>query len=118
MAKFYDLHLSENMAPSAALKAAQKWLRQSTRAHLIDYARKAGKKADIQSLATRLETDIQRGHSTGLRSASAAKALDTERARLFSGRRFSTLSAGTRSQINDRPFCHPYYWGGFIYTGV
>jgi CHAT domain-containing protein len=39
MARFYELWLTEGMAPPAALGEAQRWLRDSTRAELEDYSK-------------------------------------------------------------------------------
>jgi CHAT domain-containing protein len=39
MAKFYDLHLAEKLAPPTALKQAQAWLREATRNELIAFGK-------------------------------------------------------------------------------
>jgi tetratricopeptide (TPR) repeat protein len=41
MVRFYDLHLGEKVAPAAALRQAQLWLRDSTREALEAYVKKA-----------------------------------------------------------------------------
>jgi CHAT domain-containing protein len=47
MAKVYDLHLGERLAPATALKRAQAWLREATKAELIAYGRAAAGKAKL-----------------------------------------------------------------------
>jgi tetratricopeptide (TPR) repeat protein len=41
MVRFYDLHLGQKVAPAAALRQAQLWLRDSTREELEAYVKKA-----------------------------------------------------------------------------
>ena len=47
IAKFYDLHVGEGIAPPTALKRAQEWLRTASRETLIDYARDAAIKGKV-----------------------------------------------------------------------
>src|SRR5437868_15535210 len=44
IAKFYELHLGQGLAPPAALKRAQAWLREATRAELVAYVQTAATK--------------------------------------------------------------------------
>ena len=49
IAKFYDLHVGEGIAPPTALKRAQEWLRTASRETLIDYARDAAIKGKVDA---------------------------------------------------------------------
>jgi len=42
MARFYEIHLKENLPPSQALRAAQRWLRAATREQVIKYCESHG----------------------------------------------------------------------------
>jgi CHAT domain-containing protein len=112
MAKLYDLHLGGGLEPPAALRQAQVWLRQATRADLLAYAKTAVGKAKLD--ATRLAALIDKltgsTRARGGRFGAIRKALQEK--------------AAPASQPNDaramslRPFQHPYYWAGFVYTGL
>lgn len=58
IAKFYDLHIGDNLSPATALKGAQQWLRTATRVNLVEYAERQaqagnldlGRLADMKAL--------------------------------------------------------------------
>jgi CHAT domain-containing protein len=117
MAKFYDLHLDAGLLPATALKQAQAWLREAARTELINYGKAAAAKAKIDGKQfAPLESKL----------ASRLRSPDThfdEIANALQDKTSLPASAGRKVEVDDqtlqtRPFAHPYYWGGFIYTGL
>jgi CHAT domain-containing protein len=107
MIKFYELHFDRGLSPPAALKQAQSWLRTATKSDLIRAARDAGKAARIDgSKLASLETLLKSRRRSG----------ESLFARLWD----EIQSAPSKMQryLQSRPFSHPYYWGGFVYTGL
>jgi CHAT domain-containing protein len=121
IAKFYELHQGQGLKPAAALQRAQAWLRQATRAELVAYLQIAAAKHPEQvlkfsalqtSLATRAagfevlaerlarKTGFGAGKPQGQTGADAAK---------------SHLDPAISK---EKPFAHPYFWAGFIHTGL
>lgn len=114
IAKFYDLHFDDALTPSLALKRAQVWLRDATKAELIAFSNSVAEKARLEP--KRL-AELQSALGTRTRGG---------------GTRFSAtwnsiherVAAGITDRLRDsenlkmRPFAHPYYWGGFVYTGL
>jgi CHAT domain-containing protein len=118
MARFYELHLEGGLSPAAALKQAKAWLRGAARRELIAYAKDALKPANAQpqtpDLVARLSAG-RRGEVT--RFAGVWKALERG-----SPGHSKSAGGGDKKQAamespGDRPFAHPYFWSGFIYTG-
>jgi CHAT domain-containing protein len=108
MAKFYELHFDQGLAPSAALKQAKAWLRNATRRELIAYAKAAEKRVRIHQ--TQLP-DLVEALRTGRRPAGSR----------FKGlwdvlKEVGSFGAGGARQ-SAKPFAHPYFWSGFVYTG-
>jgi CHAT domain-containing protein len=113
MARFYDLHMG-GLAPPTALKQAQIWLRDSNSADIKAYAEKEAVKAKIDrarlaELGRALET---RRRSTSSRFAGIWEKLNTTPAapQPKTGKPAPRAKAG--------PFQHPYWWAGFVYTGL
>ena len=111
IAKFYELHLGAGLSPPTALRQAQAWLRQAIDEELGDYAKVAavdGQLEDRHLAAIEQElkpdalarsnrsapTEWTTGSNTGLSAPSSAP-----------------------PQGSARPYAHPYYWAGFIYSG-
>ncbi len=117
MARFYELHIDGGIAPAAALKQAKTWLRTATRRELIAYAKANFKPASAQAQVpdpVALLSGGRRGEPT--RSTAVWNALldaDATRGRQAKRRRGRHAVAS----LNDKPFAHPYFWSGFIYTG-
>lgn len=89
MVQFYERHLQEGLAPPAALRKAQLWLRDVTNAELGElFAKYKLAAADRPStrMAYALASDKFREH--------------------------------TLRDPNERPFAHPYYWAAFAFYGV
>jgi CHAT domain-containing protein/tetratricopeptide (TPR) repeat protein len=116
MAKFYDLHLRGGLAPSAALGRAQDWLRGAKKQELIAYAQEAAKAGhikpdDVARIANSLRRSdvlVRFGYQIG-GSEPGAQADDGQA-------RGASAVSGQRSE--SPPYAHPYFWGGFIYTGL
>lgn len=114
MAKFYDLHLDQGVAPPAALKRAQAWLREATKAQVMAYGKAAAIKGklDAQKFAE-LEREIKgRPRSADTRAGVLWNLIHVN---LANG---ATRKPTDRQRPEPRPFAHPFYWGGFVYTGL
>jgi CHAT domain-containing protein len=116
MAKFYDLHLAEKLAPPTALKRAQAWLREATRDELIAYGKASATAAKLDTtklgeLESTLAT-MRRARSTRF------NATWSRLQNRGGGATGSSSSPANQVAPVTRPFAHPYYWGGFVYTGL
>jgi len=120
IAKFYDFYRGGGLAPSSALRNAQTWLREATRAELVAYVK-----------ATALAQSTELGYLAPLQASLATRRTGFQRlAERFAtipsdGKRIEgppiTPEPGRRSEeapSDERPFFHPYFWGGFIHTGL
>jgi tetratricopeptide (TPR) repeat protein len=119
MAKFYDLHLGEErLPPATALQRAQAWLRQATRRELLVYVKTIGARTGTGELAIKLGYALQRGERGDARLFAISHVLK-KIATKASPRspRFRWLKWYKPSRMRERPFAHPYYWAGFVYTG-
>jgi CHAT domain-containing protein len=114
MAKFYDLHLDEGLSPPAALRAAQIWLRASTRADLIAYGEAA---AQSGHLTPEQSAELQGRLRSGPRAAEGADSRFALSWNIIQNRTGEANNAGTHDP-SSQPFAHPLYWGAFIYTGL
>src|SRR5262245_9975885 len=111
MARLYDLHLNAGREPPAALRDAQAWLRQATRAAQLSYVKNAAVKAKLDAGRLTALTDELTGRgSRGGRFGAIRKALHEKTAS-------ASQPKGARS-MSRHPFQHPYYWAGFVYTGL
>jgi hypothetical protein len=99
MAKFYDLHLSQGLPPSAALRQAQIWLRSARQRDLDSFAKTATRSGQL-SPGQLAELTKPRKRLGGVN---------------MSARPPSAAGVPTRSAP---PFAHPYYWAAFVYTGL
>jgi CHAT domain-containing protein len=114
IAKFYDLHMADKLSPPSALRGAQAWLRGATREDLVNYGRVSAAVAKLE--AAKL-AELEDTLST-LRRKRATRFTATwnrlqERNRSTTGSPADGAGAG-----GAKPFAHPYYWGGFVYTGL
>jgi CHAT domain-containing protein len=110
-----EFHMGAKLAPPTALARALAWLRATTSADLATYAKAAAKQGRLESRhGSEIEQALSeeaRGHS---RNAALVEWTVPEESR---------TSASTRKQADAtkrvaRPFAHPYFWAGFIYTGL
>jgi len=112
IAKFYELHLGSGLAPSTALMQAQKWLQGATNQDLVGFVR-----------ATRARGQLSARQLVQLEGALSAEALMRGRFnRLVQWppdnptRGLEIRPAGNVAVV-AKPYAHPYFWGGFVYTG-
>jgi CHAT domain-containing protein/tetratricopeptide (TPR) repeat protein len=113
IAKFYELHMDDRLPPPTALRRAQLWLRQATNADLQGYARIAARQGRLG-----------RGRAAEIGEALSAEGLTRSRGRTavewIGGNAPPTPGKRTTRTAERlaRPYAHPYYWAGFIYTGL
>ncbi|MCC7254005.1 CHAT domain-containing protein [Hyphomicrobium sp.] len=112
IAKFYELHMGGHLPPSTALHRAQTWLREATSADLNSYARVAATHGRLQS---RHLTEIENALGPeGMKRSTDGAPVDQEKRH--------TQTPGVTGSIerlqSARPYAHPYFWGGFIHTGL
>jgi CHAT domain-containing protein len=113
MAKFYELHLQAGLAPPTALARAQAWLREATNEDLDGYARVAAEQGRLESrhlteIAQALSTEgLARSRNRGLVAWIDAKPATDD----------GKTEPGAPKRL-ARPYAHPYFWAGFIYTGL
>lgn len=103
IAKFYELHIGQGMTPPAALRSAQLWLRDASAGDIERFAAsqklEARHVAEIRQAIGRLSTRMGGVSNPGTNGRD----------------RKTTTDTGTQEQ---KPYAHPYYWGGFVYTGL
>jgi CHAT domain-containing protein len=119
--RFYELHLQKELSPPAALRQAQLWLRDATRADLADYFHAAAAEGRLDGSKTRLLE-----HALGL--VPLPPNAGTDAAEMHVADRFFDLGIadGPPDAVpeprgrsgGERPFEHPIYWGGFVLTGM
>ncbi len=113
IAKFYELHMGAGMPPPAALSRAQAWLREATDADLKTYATSVAAQG---RLARRQLAQIRRDLSAeGLTRSHNRSVIDWIKP--IVGRAGGKKKASTAPEV-ARPYAHPFFWGGFIYTGL
>src|SRR5690606_24437089 len=112
IARFYELHIDKGLRPATALHQAQAWLRSATNADLTAYVQAA---ADAGRMA--------RSHADATRAAMSAESLRRGRNSAAvewlapASSRVDDTTREAPSQALARPFAHPYFWAGFVYTG-
>lgn len=96
IAKFYELHLGKGMAPAAALRSAQLWMRDAT-------ANEINRFATSQKMEARHVVEI-------------AKTVARLRGLMASSASGPPITIPTKADVL-KPYAHLYYWGSFTYTG-
>jgi CHAT domain-containing protein len=114
MAKFYELHMGHRLPPPMALRRAQLWLRQATNVDLADYASVAATQGRLESRhVAQIKEELSEAVLTRSRNAAAIDWITPSR---------ETRAVGKKTSSNARPlarpYAHPYFWAGFIYTGL
>ena len=121
IAKFYELHRGHGLTPAAALQRAQAWLGQATRAELVAYVQRAAAKNPEQALTfAGLQSSLEK-RAAGfdvLAERLARKAVGGAGKPLGQTRTDQTKSQLDASSSKEKPFAHPYFWAGFIHTGL
>jgi CHAT domain-containing protein len=113
IARFYDLHLGQGLPPPTALSRSQAWLRQATNVDLQAYARAAARRGQLKSRHLR---DIEQELGADALQSSRNNAL-VEWATPDPTRAPNKKVYGSPNRV-ARPYAHPYFWAGFIYTGL
>ena len=109
MVRFYEELLKNGQRPASALKAAQTWLRNATGNEIVAYARTntAGTEVSPVIMQGIEAAAIRSQRSGGSRNATIWRTVQT---------RSEQGATGNLSQ--RKPFAHPYYWSGFVLTGL
>jgi CHAT domain-containing protein len=97
MTKFYDLHRNGGLAPPAALKGAQDWLRKTPSDGLLAYAK------------TALDAN---------RFAALERGFQSDGTQVRYGVVISSPQATRPPTLPGPPFAHPFYWAAFVYEGL
>lgn len=100
MGKFYEGYMGGGLTPSAALRAAQLWLRDATvpdLRHALESWGKSGRVSSIENMIAAFDLRVS----------------ERESSRDFAlGDSFANISS------NNSPYSSPLYWGGFVHYGV
>jgi CHAT domain-containing protein/tetratricopeptide (TPR) repeat protein len=112
IAKFYELHIGAGLAPPTALSKAQAWLRNATSDDLDAYAKSATARGRLESR-----------HLAEIEAALSLEGMKRSRnSALFEWLVGNQQAGGTEASIEPNrlahPYAHPYFWAGFIYTGL
>ena len=107
IAKFYELHMEQRLSPPAALRQAQLWLSKATGDEIDAYSRGA---VALGRMENRHLAEIEQELSTD------ATVPAQDRAAAQEGTRAPTAT-GAVNRATAR-YAHPYYWAGFIHTGL
>jgi CHAT domain-containing protein len=113
VARFYELHLGERLSPPTALRRAQAWLREATSDDLNAYAKLAAARGRLQR---RQLAEIKTALSADGLNRSRNRAL-IEWSKPGAGKAKGKKSADAGKPV-ARPYAHPYFWAGFIHTGL
>ena len=113
MAKFYELHMMARLSPPTALHQAQAWLRGATADDLASYASGAAARGRLDGR-----------HLAEIRQALSAEGLARSRNRTvvqWNGpdpRDGSGSAPPAHVTSRAQPYAHPYFWAGFIHSGL
>ena len=114
IAKFYELHMGQGLAPPTALSRAQAWLRQATDADLGAYARVAAKQGRLESRhVAEIEQELSEEGLNRSRNRALVEWIEPDATRAAGKKKTDGVAKPVA-----RPYAHPYYWAGFIYTGL
>jgi CHAT domain-containing protein len=100
MGKFYEGYMGGGLTPSAALRAAQLWLRDATVPDLRDALERWGKSGRVSSIENMIA------------------AFDLRVSERKSSRDFALGDSFANISSNNSPYSSPLYWGGFVHYGV
>ena len=113
IAKFYEFHMGAKLPPPVALSRAQAWLQAATSADLAAYAKAAAKQGRLES---RHVAEVERALSEDGLARSRNSAL-VEWIAPDASRAAGKKAPGNAKRL-ARPYAHPYFWAGFIHTGL
>jgi CHAT domain-containing protein/tetratricopeptide (TPR) repeat protein len=89
MVRFYQFYLKDSISPANALRRAQRWLQKATYEELYDTIKRYSQPSDPSGKVSQSIQDVRR--------------------------RFRDYALNTPDQV---PFSHPYFWAGFVFSGV
>jgi CHAT domain-containing protein len=113
IARFYELHLGEGLSPPTALRRAQAWLREASSENLAAYAKVAAARGRLER---RRLAEIERELSaSGLRRSRNSALVEWVKPDATKTKGMKATAAG---KPIARPYAHPYFWAGFIHTGL
>jgi CHAT domain-containing protein len=121
IAKFYDFHRKQSVPPGRALQLAQAWIRQATLQELRDFALAAVKDGRVSmELATPLvnlrgKADDQVSDDGGSEPRTIGESDDRRKPEQAPSPVDTTSALPVPDR--ERPYTHPFYWGGFVLTG-
>jgi len=113
IARFYELHLGGGLSPPTALHRAQAWLREATNEDLASYAKLAAVRGRLDR--RRLAEIVSDLSADGLRRTRNSALVEWVKPDTTKTRGMKVVAAG---KPIARPYAHPYFWAGFIYTGL
>ena len=113
IAKFYELHIGARLPPATALHRAQSWLRGATNRDLQAYAKGAAarNRIDGRQLAE-IEEDLSPEGLARSRNRAIVQWIGPD------GKPAADQTASGSTTALARPYVHPYWWAGFIHTGL
>ena len=113
IARFYELHLGAGLSPPTALRRAQAWLRGATSDDLASYAKVAAARGRIERRRlVEIEKDLS---ADGLRRSRNSALVEWVKPAAAKTKGKKSADAG---KPVARPYAHPYFWAGFIHTGL
>jgi CHAT domain-containing protein/tetratricopeptide (TPR) repeat protein len=113
IAKFYELHMGSKLPPPTALSRAQAWLRTATNDDLQGYARATVGEGRMPSRhLAEIESELSAEGMSRSRNSAAIEWV-TRDTIAVSGK----VGSPSSTRI-ARPYAHPYFWAGFVYTGL
>ena len=103
IARFYELYWESKLAPPTALHRAQIWLRDATKEDLNTYAKTSTAKGRLERRhLAEIEKDLTRNSAASRANQTAARADKKE----------------GDPKRGANPYAHPFFWAGFMYTGL
>jgi CHAT domain-containing protein/tetratricopeptide (TPR) repeat protein len=112
IAKFYELYLEKKLSPPTALHRAQAWLRGATNGDLDAYAKAAASKGRLEHRhLAEIEQELS---ADGLARSRSSMVVQWTHPTTAPERKM--VVGGTKHVA--RPYAHPYFWAGFVYTGL
>ena len=116
MTKFYERHVVASLPPPAALRAAQMWLRDTSRRELEAFL------GALQPMSAALELQNALSGTVGRSTVSRIRTPPVKTAKGLAGA-LADASVRIRDRLNriakskSAPFGEPYFWAGFVYVG-
>ena len=114
IAKFYELHMGDGPCAAHRARRAQAWLRQATMRDLKGYVKVAASAGPARRPpVAEIETGAQRRRAWRARATARYRMDRVAQQARAKGSKTPAARAGLA-----RPYAHPYFWAGFIHTGL